>query len=503
MSRPVRRLVAVGSGPVVWLAALSMLRAFRHRMLAVTVLDTGPAPDAPIGYWTLPSQRGMHALLGIRETDLLMRTGATFKLASEHLEWGGARSRFLHAHGEIGTQIGATPFYKYLQKVAIDGHPESPEKFSVAAIAANMARFARPREDGGLTSSFTYGFHLEEAPYVAMLRDLAEKQGVQRIEGTLAQVARAPDGHLEALEFANGERLEGDLFLDCTGRRASLMKLIESDARDDWSSWLPCDRMYSAFANPQENPPPLTRITASDAGWLWWAPLAHASMVGHVYSSAHLSDDEALRALRQSAPALTGEPRLNVFSSGKRKRPWLRNCIAIGEAAVELEPLVGAQLHFAQLGVGTLIELFPLDAHSQVEAAEYNRIVGEHADALRDFTLAHYHAGPGRAGKFWDDTRSAAVPARLADKLDLYRASGRIVLLDYESFEELDWAWLLLGRGCTPATLEAQIHGLVAGVSPTDVAPLHQHLVQLANSMPPHAHFLRPAGARGARPPGP
>jgi tryptophan halogenase len=480
-----------------------MLRALRHRKLAVTVLDTGPAPDAPLGFWTLPSQRGVHTMLGIRETDLLFRTGATFKLATEYLEWGGARGRFLHAHGEIGTNIGGMPFYKYLQKVAIDGHPESPEKYSIAAIAANMTRFARPREDGGLTSSFTYGFHLEEAPYVAMLRELAEAQGVRRLEGVLAQVACAPDGNIEALELANGERLEGDLFLDCTGRRASLMTLIDSDAREDWSTWLPCDRMYSAFASPKENPPALTRITASDAGWLWWAPLAQSSMVGHVYSSAHLSDDEALSRLRQSAPALTSEPRLNVFCSGKRKRPWLRNCVAIGEAAVELEPLVGAQLHFAQLGIGTLLDLFPLDTRSQVEAVEYNRIVGEHADALRDFTLAHYHAGPGRAGRFWEDTRSVALPARLADKLELYGASGRIVLLDYESFEELDWAWLLLGRGCLPATLEAQIHRLMASVTKADVAPLHQHLVELANTMPPHAQFLRPSAARGARPPGP
>jgi tryptophan halogenase len=327
-----------------------------------------------------------------------------------------------------------------------------------------------------------------------MIRDLAVTQGVRRVEGALAGIARDADGTVNVLELANGESVAGDLFLDCTGQRATLMNLLGNDARDDWSAGLPCNRMCSGFAGPQDNPPPLTRITTTGAGWLWWAPLAKSSMVAHVYSSAHLGDDEAVGQLLQVAPGLQGEPRLKKFSAGRLRQPWLNNCIAIGDAALEIEPLASAQLHFAQLGVGTLIDLFPLDARSQVEAVEYNRIAGEQGDALRDFTMAHYHAAPVRAGRFWDDIRSVPLPPRLADKLDLYRANGRIVMLDHEIFEELDWAWLLLGRGCVPDILEAQIHRLMAGVSKADVAPLHQHLVQLANSMPPHAHYLRPSG---------
>ncbi len=213
-------------------------------------------------------------------------------------------------------------------------------------------------------------------------------------------------------------------------------------------------------------------------------------MVGHVFSSAHMSDEDALTRLRQLAPDLR-EPRLQGISAGRRLRPWVRNCIALGEAALDIEPLAGAQLHFAQIGVGTLIELFPLDTRSQIESAEYNRIVGEHADALRDFTMAHYRVNTARTGKFWDAARAEPAPARLAHKLDLYRANGRIVMLDHESFEEVDWAWLLLGSGCLPATLEAQIQRLMEKVTPASVVPLHRQLVELANTMPPHSQYLR------------
>ena len=37
---------------------------------------------------------------------------------------------------------------------------------------------------------------------------------------------------------------------------------------------------------------------ATDAGWLWRAPLAGAPIAGHVYCSRFLDDDSALRRLR-------------------------------------------------------------------------------------------------------------------------------------------------------------------------------------------------------------
>jgi tryptophan 7-halogenase len=489
----VQRLVVVGGGAEAWTTAIALGRAFRHRKLEVTVLDTGPTPDAPIGYWTVPSQRGVNAMIGVRESDLL-RIGASFKLATEHRGWGGGDSRFLHAHAEIGTDIEGMPFYKYLQLAAITGRADKPEHYSVAAIASGLARFARPKEGSPLTSNFTYAYHIEAAPYVALLREVATAQGVRRIENSLADVNRSADGDVESLQLADGARVASELFLDCSGRKAQLMNFLDAGEREDWSTWLPCDRQWSALAGPQENPPPLTRTIASDAGWLWWAPLAQASMVGHVYSSTHLGDDEALAQLRKTVPDLRTEPRLTRFSSGRRRHPWIRNCIALGDAAVELEPLAGTQLHIAQLGIGTLVELFPLDARSRIEAVEYNRIMGEHADALRDFTMAHYRANASRTGAFWEATRSEPGPSRLTDKLDLYRASGRIILLDYETFEEVDWAWLLLGSGCLPVTLEAQIQRLVEKVTPADVMPLHRRLVDLAKTMPPHAQSLRPHG---------
>ena len=496
MTATIMRVVVVGGGSVAWLAAAGLRRAFRKRGVDVLVLDTGMPADASVGRWTLPSQRGMHGLLGIPEADLIRRTGATFKLATEHVGWQGDGSHFLHAHGDIGADIAETPFYKYLVMQAINGRAESAEVYSLAATAARTGRFARPTGDEkALTSSFTYGFHLDEAAYVAYLAAHAAQLGVRRMNASLTSVDRLPGGEVESLRMANGERIAGDLFLDCSGSAALLMRQIGADERDDWSTWLPCDRMISARAPFIPELPPFTRTVAADAGWGWRLPLARASAAGYVYSSAFATDEAALRYLQSAVPGVETPGRAVPLASGRRRRFWEKNCVALGASAMQLEPLAGADLHFAQLGLGTLIELFPLDVSGAIEGAEYNRVMTDHADALRDFTIAHYRAGRARAGEFWTATRTVPPPQRLADRLDLFQASARINLTDFETFEEVDWAWLLLGAGLIPSALELHIRARVENVTAQQVAPLRAHIDGLAASMPRHSEYVQRSNA--------
>ncbi len=231
-----------------------------------------------------------------------------------------------------------------------------------------------------------------------------------------------------------------------------------------------------------------TETRAVRAGWMWRIPLADASVGGYVYQSGVLGDADAAAQLRQACGV--AEPAVRSLRSGRRRRFWVNNVVALGEAAMELEPLVGATLHFAQVGVATLIELFPLDMATRAEADEYNRLMGEEADALRDFTLAHWLCST-RADSLWLQVRAAPVPDRLAARMELFKANGRILVYDHETFEETDWAALFLGSGWLPDTLEAQVALRVAKVTSAEAGLIADQVRGLAESMPPHPVYLR------------
>jgi tryptophan halogenase len=496
----VSRVVIIGGDAVAWLAGLALHRAFRHRALDVVVVDSGAEGQTHGAHWTLPSLRGMHGLIGVQEPDFLHRTGSTYKLASEHIGWQGGNSRYLHAHGDIGTAIGAAPFYKFLLREAIAGRRASPDDYSLAAAAARLGRFARPMgDDTALTSSFTYGFHVDEGAYITYLREHAMRAGVRRVEGSIAGTDVSEDGWIRELRLAGGDTVAGDFFVDCASVSAASTGWRPKFERADWSAWLPCDRMAYAIAPAVKYPPPVTQTTAGAAGWTWRVPLANATAVGLVFGSAFLEDDAALATLQSFAPEARDARVTARFRSGRRRRFWERNCVALGGAAVELEPLAGAGLHLAQLGIATLIELFPFEAHSAVESVEYNRVMAEHADALRDFTIAHYRVGRARTGEFWHATRAAPLPETLAHKLDLFGANGRIDIRDHESFEEVDWAWLLIGSGEVPRALELQMTGQLQDASAEQMVTLRTHIERLAASMPRHIDYVQHQAAGTVR----
>lgn len=499
MTSTVKRIVIVGAGPVAWIAASALMRSLRHLEPEITVIDDAAAPDAPRALPTLPSQRGAHKQMGVNEADFLRATGSTFRLGNELIGWQGEGSRFVHAHGEIGSPIEATPFYKYLQSRAIAGQAEKPEAYSIAGLAARAGRFARPMgAEGELTADFTYGYHIDERPYADYLRELALRAGIRYRREGVSRLQRRETGDIDALVLDGGATLSGDLFVDCTGRAARIFSWLDPEPRVDWSAWLPCDRMIAGYTNGLTDPPPATRIVATDAGWLFQVPLATSTYVGHVYASRFSSDEAAAGALQRACGA-PRSPTLTRWISGRRSRFWVNNCVALGAAAVDLEPLAAAELHIAQLGVAHLIELFPLDASGVIEAAEYNRVMGESADALRDFTCAHYRVS-SRPGAFWDAVRAVAPPATLAAKLDLHAASGRIDMRDHEPFEEVDWAWLLLGSGVVPAALEWQITRALSVLQHPQAVELRTVIEKLAGGMPRHVDYLARVKAAPARP---
>jgi hypothetical protein len=302
---------------------------------------------------------------------------------------------------------------------------------------------------------------------------------------------RPGDGFVTAVTLADGRRIEGDLFIDCSGFRALLIEGVMKAGHHDWTHWLPCD---SAQAVPCDKTLPLTPYTTStarSAGWQWRIPLQHRTGNGHVYCSGYTSDEEAGRVLMQNLDgAPQGAPRQLRFKTGLRRRIWEKNVVAVGLSAGFLEPLESTSLSLIIHGISSLVELFPDRRCEPHLVDEYNRRMTRQYESIRDFIILHYKQTRRDDSEFWRYCAAMPVPDTLAHQMATFRRNGRVVILDRDSFGEDSWWSLYLGLGLQPEGLDPLLAQVDEVTLREHFKRLHAAVSRTADDMPDHAAYL-------------
>ncbi len=451
MTNPPIRIVIAGGGSAGWMCAAALGR-FLGDGFAVTLVESDEIGTVGVGEATIPQIRLFNQALGIDEDDFVRATGATFKLGIEFVGWGAADERYMHAFGDVGRDSGLAPFHHLWLRGRRDGIAAPLAAYSLNNQAALAGRMQRgPARTASVLPDMPYAFHFDASLYAAYLRRFAQARGVARIEGRIMQVERdGESGDVAALIVDRDRRVEGDLFLDCTGFRALLIEGALGAGYEDWTHWLPCDRAMAVPSARADDVTPYTRATAHGAGWQWRIPLQHRTGNGIVYSSAHMGDEAArdhLLAHLDSAPL--GDPRSLRFTTGRRRAFWKANVIAIGLASGFLEPLESTSIHMIQSAIERVLRLLPGRRVAQAQRDEYNRQTVFEYERIRDFILLHYVANR-REEAFWRERRAVVLPDTLAAKLDLWKAAAQITREREELFTEVGWLQVLVGQGMMP-----------------------------------------------------
>lgn len=482
MSRARLTSVAVlGGGVAGWMTAAALARVL-PAACAIRVVETADA--APRGALsTLPALRGFHGLLGLDEAALMRTARGTFKLGARYGGWTDQDPDADHVEGfsDAGANLDGVAFHHHWLRAARRGGAGRYEDYSLAAVAGRMGRFAPPSEDPrSVLSTLSYGLHLDAAGYVAALRATAPR--VTTRAGEIADVVLSPEGAIAAVVLADDERVVVDLFVDATpdGR---LIGATPGAGWIDESAALPCDRLALREVAPRADPPPLTEFEAIPEGWLRRVPLRGGDAVTLAYASGLTSDDAA-------RDILGGEATIVPLRNGRRQRAWSGNCLAVGPAAVQLEPLNGDDAQAIQSGVGRLIALLPTADGSPLAAMEYNRLMAETFDRARDMAVLRYVVAT-RTDALWTQARQAEPSAALAYKQAQFESRGRVVLYDEETFVEGAWVGAFLGHGITPRRHDRLADRLPADQAEATLAKLRGMIRQAAQAMPPHADALK------------
>ncbi len=498
---PRRRVVIVGGGTAGWMTAAALSHHLPN-VCTVQLIESAEIGIVGVGEATLPHIRTFVEALGIDEAEFMAATHATFKLGIEFHDFGSIGTSYLHPFGDFGRKLNDVGLLHYWLRLKAEGIEGDLFDTSIANVMAAKRRFARPSTSGDhFLSTFNYAYQFDATLFAPFMRRFAEARGVERTEGRIVDVTLDPgSGDVRAVTLADGSTIAGDLFVDCSGFAALLIgKTLGSDWQD-WSHWLPCDR---AVAMPTASPPgpiePFTRATAMSAGWRWRIPLRHRVGNGYVYSSAHCTDDAAADALVAATEGETlADPRFLRFRAGRRTRSWDRNVVSIGLASGFLEPLESTSIYLAQGAIQQLIALFPSGPVREADRQEFNRMVDIEYDRIRDFLILHYHATTRDDSDFWNHLRTMDVPDSLAEKIELFRRSGRVASYTHGLFLEPSWVAVYIGQGVVPTGWDQRADGPPAPALASTLDSLRLHIGGLVDAMPLHDEALARASAATA-----
>lgn len=457
--RTIRSVVIVGGGSAGWMTAAALANAL-GRSCAVTLIESEEIGTVGVGEATIPPIRAFNQSLGINENDFVRETSGSFKLGIQFVDWAKLGHSYFHPFGDYGRPFDLVPVHQHWLAAFERGEAAPLDDYCMAWAAAKSGKFAPPSPDPrSVLSTFNYAYHFDAGRYARLLRSYAEQRGVTRVEGKVATVHQnAESGFIESVAMEDGRVFAGELFIDCSGFRGLLIEETLKTGYEPWTHWLPCDR---ALAVPCASVPgftPYTRSTAKAAGWQWRIPLQHRTGNGYVYSSAHISDDDATATLLAGLDGKAlGDPRPLRFTTGRRKKSWNKNVVAVGLSSGFMEPLESTSLHLIMANITKLIALFPDRDFDPMVADEFNRVSALETERIRDFLILHYHLTQRDDAELWRYCARMSIPDTLTHKIEHFRRYGRLIASDMDLFGAPSWLAVHIGQLNIPERVDPML----------------------------------------------
>jgi tryptophan halogenase len=492
----VRKALVVGGGSSGWMAA-TMLATALSKDIAIELVESDAIGIVGVGEATIPPMQKFNRFVKLDERAFMADTQGTFKLGIEFHNWGRVGDKYLHQFGMVGREMDAlVKLHHWWLLGRLAGGPDYPEyqDLFVARAAAREDRFMLSgSQKQHLANRYTHAYQFDAHLYAAHLRKIAEARGVQRTEGRIVDVERdGESGFVSAVVLEDGRKLEADLFIDCSGFRSLLLGGALEEPFDDYSKYIPSDRALAVPSKRADGPlKPYTQGIAHDVGWQWRIPLQHRTGNGHVFASAFSSESEAEQRLLATLDSeALDTPRLIKFTTGRRKRTWVKNVVGLGLATGFLEPLESTSIHFVQSSLERLLEFFPTRAMDPALANAFNRRTEQEWLDVRDFIIAHYHLTERDDSEFWRYTRNMEIPDSLRHTIEVWRARGILDISGGHLFQLGSWSSVLIGQRVMPGGVHALADRATPEYAAQEIRKIAAECRQAASRMPLHADFV-------------
>lgn len=452
-------VVVLGGGSAGWITACLLDHEWRERGGSVTVVESSDIGIIGVGEGSTPQLKAFFDHLGIDEAEWMPACDATYKLGIRFTGWSerpGYESYFHPFPGPV--DLHTEPGFAHNCALARRGFdvPAHPDDWFLATKLAAERKSPHPADNFPFGQS--YGYHFDAYKLGAFLRDWATARGVTHLGRKVERVEIGNDGDVVALVCDSGERIEGDIFVDCSGFRSMIAQHALGAEFLPFEENLFADR---AVVMPSQHSAPITPQTeavAMSSGWRWAIPLTSRVGNGYVYSSRYISDQDAEAELRAAIGMEQAEVDARVLKMkvGRVRDSWTGNCLATGLSQGFIEPLEATALHIVIVTALEFAQAYEQGGFTARNRDAFNASIGARYEGIRDYIVAHYRMNRRSDSQFWRDN---AANENLSDALktmltawfthkDIAQTSAEISRR--QTYASLSWHCLFAGYGTFP-----------------------------------------------------
>jgi hypothetical protein len=331
-----------------------------------------------------------------------------------------------------------------------------PDRFFIAARLAAGRR--APKANQNFPFDIWHGYHFDAVLLGQFLQKKALARGVHYRVCHVTHATLDEHGAIASVSTKEGDAIEADLFVDCTGFAGLLIDKALHTPYVSYAENLFNDAAVAIPSPLEESIPSETVSTALKHGWAWKIPLTSRYGNGYVYSTTFCTPDAAETELRERLGLLNApvEARHLRMKIGRVSRHWNRNCLAVGLSQGFIEPLEATALLFIQQTAATFVEFLEKGDLSDLAHDAFNQRVNEHFEGTRDYIVTHYKTNSRQDTEYW---LANARNLNLSDNLKMLLSawmSGKSIAAGVrqqvigKGYPVFSWYSIMAGMGIFP-----------------------------------------------------
>ena len=489
-----QRIIIVGDGldALFTAATLSNILNSKNYSISTVLHSNDSSKSLEVCDSTQPDPKPLHPSVCLNEDYLVSHANASFTFGIALSGWAKSDLAYFHPYSSIGAKLDTVAFHHLAMRMRDEGIPVRLANFALSALAAQANRLQRPTaNDRSVLSSCEWGLHINTHTLAVLKRKQAEATGVNFIQAKIQDINLDKNGRITSLNLDNDKAIEADLFIDCTGEEAKLINAIQDNTWVSWSDFLACNKKVSLNIESSPTPAPYSFSQAHTAGWMRHLAVQGMSSLRSYYHSEYMSDEESLSLLTKAYKNLEmSDVICKEINFGRRQESWIKNCIAIGTSAVEIDPIGISGLQLLRSSLSKLAGLFPRDLNSSAVISEYNRRTSLEYDNARDFAMLHYKLNGRIKDEFWNLARKINLPDVLNYKFNLYKARGHVALYDEEPLQEQSWINLYDEHGIKARNYNPLVYGFEHETINQHLHRIRKIMLETVAKMPTHSNYL-------------